>query len=175
MVGEGLTVERARLREVADQLKIVLLQDGEPDEALITEVQRVIKIHSIYIQLLSVLTALDRLDALPDYVSRVDDVMTGLVEDISAMTPETSLRALQALNTSIHTTYQVIREMTASQEASGVLAAAFAGLVSSTGGDDEDKDGLLKKLAGLSSDERQRVLMGAKEIVRQVEQLPDED
>lgn len=157
---------RMRLIALADDLREILLADKIPDDTMVSQVKQVVQVHSMYVQLLSISIAMERLDAIPDYLSVMDSIRDTLDDSVPSLNPDAAIRALSIMNNTVQNTYQVIRDMTTTQDASSVLLSSFLKMVQ-TG--EEEVDTNKEKLKNLSQAEKKKLVAAAEQLLKNVQ------
>ena len=154
---------RIKLRALAEKLRSSLLAKESPDEEFLEEIRGLIRVHALYVELISVMVALERVDAIPTYIQALDKLVSGLNTDMYSLTPEQVVNTLRVINGAVQDTYQIIRDMTSGRDATTVLLTQLDQLVQTANGE-VSTSALQDKLKAMSPEQRARVVAAAQHV-----------
>jgi len=157
------------LHQMASTLLEAALTDTKIEQSLISEAETLITVHQLYVQLLYVGIIIDRVTQLPAYLDALDSVVSDMdLEGIAESSPQVKLRAVSALNQSIKTKVDLVNSMMASKDAIGVLISQMKENFGPNATPEEDGNAqVLGKIRDMSSEQRQKILSGAIQLLQE--------
>jgi hypothetical protein len=164
------------LKDLARQL---LIQMGSAtddttsvDDQLLKTAESLIVAHQFFVQLSFVDLIIERIKKIDIYFEAMDvfaeEVST---EDLADMSPAEKIRGVQALTNATRVQLETVNTMLSNKDASNVM---ISNLRENFGGTTkiEDSDGgakeILEDISGMESEQRQRVLRGTIEALREL-------
>jgi len=157
------------LKDMAEQLLGAMTSDIEVDDSLLSTAENLISTHHLYIQLLFVSLLMDRARNINLYFEAMDAFCEDLsVEDVSEMTPGEKTNAMRAITTSVKSQLEVVNSMLATKEASGVLIASLRDEFGRKEVEVKDEDNVLGDIQSMKPEQRQRVLRGTVQALREL-------
>jgi hypothetical protein len=111
----------------------------------------------------------DRITQLPHYFNALDAIVEDVdTHDLAEADATTKLRAVTAINAAIKSKVDIINNMVASKDATGLLVANFKDMFGHNIELFEEGEGqeLMSKIQGMKPEKRQRVLGGVVNLLR---------
>jgi len=151
------------VHQLATELLDAVATGEQVDPELLVQAEKFIQAHQLVVQLLYVGMVVDRISQLPHYFDALDAIIEDVdMRDLAEADAGTKLRAVGAINAAIKSKVEIINNMMASKDATGLLVANLRETFGETVNLFEEGGGkdLMTKIQEMTPEKRQRFLGG---------------